>query len=458
MSFNTYPDWAVEYGGDRCPLPPGSPDLMHTLEQLQNGSLAGTVRLKLACGLSTFPREIFDLADTLEILDLSGNALSTLPDDLPRLTRLRVLFCSQNQFTVLPAVLGACPQLTMIGFKSNRIAAVPAASLPPSLRWLILTDNAIAELPSTIGRCAQLQKLMLAGNQLTSLPAALADCTSLALLRIAANRLTALPPWLIAMPHLAWLAYAGNPFSAGDETAAMSGAHPAAIAWKQLNIEHVLGEGASGVIYQAALQQEAGNLGVAVKLFKGAITSDGLPGSELTACVSAGAHPNLIPVLGEVTDHPDGVNACVMALIDPALQNLAGPPSLDSCTRDVYPDDKRFSLHALLRLAHGIASAARHLHARGILHGDLYGHNILHTSDGSALLGDFGAASMFASNGPQAAALQRLEVRAFGLLLGELMARCDGPVPARLARLQEACVQSDLGARPLFNDIVGQLG
>ena len=423
---------------------------MHILEQLRTGALAGTTRLRLACGLTEFPREIFDLADTLEILDLSGNALTSLPDDLPRLTKLRILFCSTNQFTVLPAVLGACTHLAMIGFKSNRIQEVPATSLPPALRWLILTDNAIATLPTSIGRCTQLQKLMLAGNQLTALPEALADCTSLELLRIAANRLTTLPAWLLSMPRLAWLAFAGNPFSAADEDAATTAAHPA-IAWDRLAIAHQLGEGASGVIYQAALH---GTGAVAVKLFKGAITSDGLPRCELAACISAGSHPNLIPVLGEVTDHPDGVHGCVMALVDSAFVNLAGPPSMESCTRDVYAADKRFTLDAMLRLARGIASAAHHLHGRGILHGDLYAHNILQTDAGDALLGDFGAASLLAKHVPHAEALQRLEVRAFGLLLAELIDRCDGDATPALARLQEDCVQSNPDARPLFDEVV----
>jgi hypothetical protein len=421
---------------------------MHTLEQLRNGSLASAVRLQLACGLTTFPREIFDLAETLEILDLSGNALSSLPDDLPRLTRLRVLFCSTNQFTVLPAVLGACTNLTMVGFKSNRIREVPATALPPALRWLILTDNAIPALPPSIGRCTQLQKLMLAGNELTALPEELAACTSLELLRIAANRLTALPAWLLAMPRLAWLAYAGNPFSAVDEQAATT----ETIAWAQLRLAQKLGEGASGVIYQGAWLQAGAALPVAVKLFKGAVTSDGLPDCELAACIGAGAHPNLIPVLGEVTDHPEGIHACVMALIDPAFINLAGPPSFDSCTRDVYPADKRFTLDALLRLARGIASAARHLHSSGIMHGDLYAHNILHTAAGDALLGDFGAATLH--DGDEA--LQRLEVRAFGLLLGELIDRCEGDA-AHLVPLQRDCVQADPATRPLFDAVIHRL-
>lgn len=438
---------------------------MHTLEQLRSGALAGTVRLQLACGLTEFPPEIFDLADSLEILDLSDNALSTLPEDLPRLHKLRVLFCSNNRFTVLPAVLGACPALSMIGFKSNRIREVPAAALPPALRWLILTDNCLTALPATIGHCTQLQKLMLAGNQLTALPAELAACTCLELLRIAANRLTALPAWLLAMPRLAWLAYAGNPFSAVDEAAAAADATPDPIAWPRLEMAQRLGEGASGVIHEAILRQ-AGPHGdaaqpVAVKLFKGAMTSDGLPRCELAACLGAGSHPNLIPLLGEVIGHPDGLHGCVMALIDPAFQNLAGPPSLASCTRDVYPAGKAFSQTALLRLAHGIAAAAQHLHEHGIMHGDLYAHNILHTDRGDALLGDFGAASLYARGSAQGEALERLEVRAFGLLLGELIERCaevDASVLARLGELQGRCVQPVPGARPLFEDVGRQLG
>ena len=143
---------------------------MHTLEQLRAGALADARHLKLACGLRDFPREIFELADTLEILDLAGNELTTLPDDLPRLARLRVLFCSGNPFEVLPEVLGACPALQMIGFKSCRLHTVPYAALPPTLRWLILTDNRIETLPAGIGRCTGLRKLALAGNRLTALP------------------------------------------------------------------------------------------------------------------------------------------------------------------------------------------------------------------------------------------------------------------------------------------------
>jgi hypothetical protein len=432
---------------------------MNSIDDLRAGKLAGSRRLKLACGLETFPAEIFELADTLEVLDLSGNALSALPDDLPRLHKLRILFCSDNRFTVLPEVLGRCPQLDMVGFKANRIHAVPAASLPAGLRWLILTDNDIAELPASIGHCTGMQKLMLAGNRLHSLPPEMAACTRLELLRIAANCLTELPAWLLDLPRLSWLAYAGNPFC---ETGPPPADVPvASIPWGELDLQHKLGEGASGVIHQAAWRRGEATQDVAVKLFKGAVTSDGLPHNEMNACIGAGEHPNLIPVLGRLADHPVGASGLVLALIDAGFCNLAGPPSLDSCTRDVYPVDLVLTPDAMLRIAVGMASVACHLHERGINHGDLYAHNILHCGAGRALLGDFGAASFHPPGDPQAGeALQRIEVRAFGCLLEELMAHCPAlpeTAGAMLAELQVRCFIEKPAARPLFLEVVSVL-
>lgn len=436
-----------------------------TLEQLRAGQLAGTRRLKLACGLSEFPREIFDLADTLEILDLSGNALSRLPDDLPRLSKLRIIFASDNPFTELPEVLGQCSQLSMVGFKANRIRKVSGQSLPPLLRWLILTDNEIDTLPAEIGTCTQLQKLMLAGNRLRTLPEELAACSRLELLRLAANQLSELPAWLLRLPRLSWLAFAGNPFSEALETAALTDTPSADIRWDELKLEQQLGEGASGVIYRAALlaRHEHASRPVAVKLFKGAVTSDGLPDCEMAACIRAGDHPNLIPVVGKVKGHPAGTHGLVMELIDPQFTNLAGPPSLESCTRDVYDADTRFELASVLRLAYGMASAACHLHRQGVMHGDLYAHNILHGGQGRALLGDFGAASFYATDDRDFRfALQRLEVRAYGCLLEELIDRCDlvaaqADIAAKLVALKENCLSEEIDSRPLFDEIAAVL-
>lgn len=436
---------------------------MHTLEQLRTGELAGITRLTLRCDLRTFPPEIFALADSLEILDLSGNQLSHLPDDLHRLYKLRVIFCSDNQFTELPEVLGQCPHVTMVGFKANRIAHVSAKALAPQLRWLILTDNALTSLPAEIGQCTQLQKLMLAGNQLTALPPELAHCTRLELMRLSANQLSEPPEWLLQLPRLTWLAYAGNPFVRALEAQALAQAPTPHIAWTQLQLQQLLGEGASGVIHQAVLHAgpDAPN-SVAVKLFKGTMTSDGLPDCEMSACMHMGQHPHVVGAIGRISDHPNGTQGLVMPLMDPTLRNLAGPPSLASCTRDVYPDGLRIGLDTLLRWAHGIASAMCHLHARGISHGDLYAHNILCAPDGEALLSDLGAASFFSpSDSSWALGLQRLEARAFGHLLHELLWHCEAShafeTLQELKAIADACVQDRPAQRPLFAQIASSL-
>lgn len=434
--------------------------VMHTLQQLREGALHGIQRLQLREGLTEFPREIFELADSLEILDLSGNQLTELPNDLPRLHKLRVIFCSDNPFTELPDVLGQCAQLSMVGFKACRIAHVSAKALPARLRWLILTDNALRTLPAEIGQCTQLQKLMLAGNQLRSLPAELANCTRLELLRISANQLSELPSWLLSMPRLTWLAFAGNPFTQTREAQALSHAPTPCITWSRIELQHRLGEGASGVIHQAVLKNdgdvnsEPHHQAVAVKLFKGSVTSDGLPDCEMAACMHAGAHPHLVSAMGRVTEHPQHVQALVMPLIGPEYGNLAGPPSLESCTRDVYAPHQRFNLATAVRIARGIVSAAQHLHAHGIVHGDLYAHNILHTAQGEALLSDFGAAAFFdANNTVLAQGLEQLEVRALGCLLEELARQCDAQAADSeklhaLTQLADACMHQVPHMRP----------
>ncbi|WP_399679737.1 leucine-rich repeat-containing protein kinase family protein [Xenophilus sp.] len=427
------------------------------LGDLRAGRLHGATRLRLAGGLSTFPDEIFTLADTLEVLDLSGNALDALPHDLHRLRRLRVLFCSGNPFTVLPPALGRCEALEMVGFKGCRLREVPAQALPPRLRWLILTDNAIETLPAALGGCTRLQKLMLAGNRLAALPGTLADCGALELLRLAANRFETLPPWLGALPRLAWLACAGNPLC---EPAA-GGTAAADIPWATLTLGERLGEGASGVIHAARRAGDAQDL--AVKLFRGEMTSDGWPASEMTAHLAAGTHPAIVPVLGRVQGHPDGAQGLVMPRLGAEWRNLAGPPDFATCTRDVYAAGLRLPAAAARAIAHDAASAVAHLHARGLVHGDLYAHNILWRPAGDggaqALLGDFGAAACL-PEGPVRPMLQRMEALAFGHLLGELLAHADDGADAGLlqplAALQARCLAAP-EERPAFGAMAGAL-
>lgn len=187
-----------------------------------------------------------------------------------------------------------------------------------------------------------------------------------------------------------------------------------------MQIAGKLGEGASGHIYRASLNGQE----LALKVFKAARTSDGTPQSELAAGIAAGQHPHLLTPLAQVLGAPDGQTATALPLLDSAMQPLAGPPSLDSCTRDVYDPELRLQAGQAHQLLQGIRSAISHLHDRGLLHGDLYAHNILcNLQTGQALLSDFGAAALLQGlPETQKAQLQQIELRALRHLENEVQA------------------------------------
>jgi Protein tyrosine and serine/threonine kinase/Leucine rich repeat len=441
------------------PCPAAYPiNFMETLDALQSGQLKGAKRLDLAAGLTEFPMEILELADSLEILNLTHNQLRSLPDQFGCLQKLKIAFFSHNSFEELPTVLSQCPNLSMVGFKSNQIRTIAENTLPASVRWLILTDNQIEQMPASLGHLSQLQKLMLSGNQLRSLPEEMVRCQNLELIRLAANQLTTLPPWLFTLPRLSWLAYSSNPFCQSTSSTSPSLTE---IDWAALTIQNTLGEGASGVIFKGSWVAEPTQiLDVAIKVFKGNITSDGLPVDEMRSCIAAGIHPNLVRLLGQVSHHPEQKAALVFAFVPSTYQTLGNPPSLDTCTRDTYAPDTTFSLPVILQITQGIAAAAAHLHSRGILHGDLYAHNILVNRWGESLLGDFGAASFYPDIPSLAQPLEWLEVRAFGCLLEDLLDRCaldsshaQTEVCDRLRRLQQDCMNSVRSQRPPFTKI-----
>ena len=418
-------------------------------------------RLALSDDLTEFPLEILDLADSLEILDLSNNRLSTLPNAFASLKKLRTVFFNTNQFEEFPKVLASCPNLSMVSFKGNQLKTISPEALSPNLRWLILTNNQLKSLPSTVGKLSQLQKLMLAGNQLQTLPEELANCKNLELIRLAANQLQTLPAWLFTLPRLSWLAYAGNPCCGPSKTqlsTSLATINPA-----ELQLAEVLGQGASGVIYKGLWTAKNLTQDVAVKLFKGDITSDGLPLDEMQACIAAGTHLNLVNVLGKLSQPIDGKAGLVFSFISADYTNLGGPPSLASCTRDTYSAGAIFTVPVILKITHGVASAVAQLHTQGIMHGDLYAHNILVNNQGESILGDFGAASFYDPadrvSGP---ALERLESRAYGCLLEDLLDRCvsnakGNEAMAQLRDLQQRCMAPIPDERPLFGAICQRL-
>jgi predicted Ser/Thr protein kinase len=429
---------------------------MQTLKELKAGNLKNSTNIKIACGLDNFPDELFTLEDTLEVLDLTDNNLTSLPDDFARFKKLKRLFLSNNLFTHVPEILAKLPVLSMIGMRNNQIKIFEENALPLSTRWLILTDNELKSIPESIGDLTLLQKCMLSGNQISFLPTSIIKCKNLELLRISANKLTSFPTILLGLPKLSWLAYSANPFCKK---------HPELdiklqrIHWNELQIKELLGEGASGNIYKAIYQ----NKEVAIKVFKGEMTSDGLPQEEMDINISMGVHKNLIDVLAQVSNHPQGKDVLMLELIPSTFSNLGLPPTFESCTRDVYPSNFNLTNQASLEILKGMAEAAVHMHERNIMHGDFYAHNIMIDKNNNSILGDFGGASYYEPEDLGTHnALEQLEVRAFGCLIEELLnlSKDDNKgenIREILFSLQILCFNETPKKRPLFKQILQQL-
>lgn len=433
---------------------------MQTLQQLKNGDLNGVKQLKLSCELTEFPKEIFELASTLELLDLSGNKLSSLPSNFSLLSNLKIAFFSDNLFTEFPEVLSQCDQLEMVGFKANKISVVNENVFPKQLRWLILTNNYITQLPQSIGNCNRLQKCGLAGNKLTSLPSQMANCQNLEFLRISANNIIVFPKWLLTLPKLSWLAFDANPCSFVND---IKYTLPESD-WDSFEIETLIGEGASGHIYKAINKPNLPQLNVAnkvaIKIFKGDVTSDGLPASEINACVAIGQHQNLITTVSKIKNHPHKKEGLVFELISEDYKNLGKPPNFITCTRDVFESNVFYTINQIYCIALGVAKAMQHLHSKGIMHGDLYAHNILiNTNNNHSLLGDYGAATFYDKHNEIVNELEKLDVRAFGCLLDDLLQlkKVDNQTDYQLFILQEIknkCFDLNPFIRPTFMQIL----
>lgn len=421
---------------------------MFSLETLAQ-STSPLSRINLSAGLTEFPAQLYRFTDSLEILDLSGNQLSELPQDLSRFKKLKRLFLTANQFRHIPPVLSQCPQLVMVSFKGNALTQFAEASLPEQLEWLILTDNQLTELPDDFGRYTKLRKVALAGNQLSWLPDSMQQCRQLGLLRLSLNNFESFPDWLFELPKLAWLALGANPACPVPEATAIT-AHRLS----DYQLLEKLGEGASGVIYQARLDQEPELL--ALKQFKGWITSDGCPKDEMNNYLNAGQHPNLIAVKAKLKD--SDLPGLVMELVPASFAVLGQPPSFETCTRDTFTRGQSLTLVQLNKLAQQVVQVMAHLHQKQICHGDLYAHNMLVNEEQQLYLGDFGAATALnALPQKQQQLFCALEVRAFAYWLLDMQSLLSVDESAefeqRFAAVVQLCMQQKVSSRPGFEQL-----
>lgn len=295
---------------------------------------------------------------------------------------------------------------------------------------------------------------------------------NLELLRLAGNKLTYLPTTLWTLPKLTWLTISGNPITAKQ-------APSTARRVPQIDIGSLsdpptvtkLGKGASGTVRTYLYEGKE----VAVKILHG-VTSDGRAEDELAIYSMVGDTGKDHSIVGCIGTLLDGgkEKGVVMERLPAGLDDLAFPPTIVEVTQDRWSDDGEeggFTSSFVMNVLGDLVEAMVHLHGTvGVAHGDVYAHNMrVNRETGHAFLLDFGASYVVGGYSMEA---ERLEVRAVGILIGELADRLivmggvggenfDAGVALllqqSLLKLKKRCVNIDVRKRPSLQEIQSSL-
>ncbi|XP_030456394.1 plant intracellular Ras-group-related LRR protein 6-like [Syzygium oleosum] len=129
-------------------------------------------------------------------LDISNNNLQTIPESLTaRLLNVVVLDVHSNQLKVLPNSIGCLSKLKVLNVAGNYLQFLPRTiENCRSLEELNANFNQLTRLPDTIGfELLNLKKLLISSNKLVFLPRSISHLTSLLILDARLNCLRSLP-------------------------------------------------------------------------------------------------------------------------------------------------------------------------------------------------------------------------------------------------------------------------
>ncbi|BDS14231.1 leucine-rich repeat domain-containing protein [Aureispira anguillae] len=161
----------------------------------------------------TLPATIGKLKN-LESLELVDNELETLPETIKDLAALEKLNISFGPLKKIPNVLDGLTNLKVcrLAGTGNNLKNVPdSIGKLKQLEKLLLFQNSLEELPATIGDLDQLKELSVWSNKIKKLPSSIGQLKQLKSLDISANKLTELPETIANLSELEYLTIINNP-------------------------------------------------------------------------------------------------------------------------------------------------------------------------------------------------------------------------------------------------------
>ncbi|CAG9333068.1 unnamed protein product [Blepharisma stoltei] len=139
----------------------------------------------------------------LRSLDLRGNKLDILTEEISAFQYLKTLTLDSNHLSTLPIELFSLTSLTSLSFSNNSLFCLPKEIINlKKLESLVISDNQIKALPTEIGQLKHLQVLYLHGNDYSALPVSMARLEQLTELSLEWFRYTFPPLPRILKGHI----------------------------------------------------------------------------------------------------------------------------------------------------------------------------------------------------------------------------------------------------------------
>lgn len=136
--------------------------------------------LNLQSPVNEIPNNIDVLSGltSLDVGNMSGGTISTLPDSIANLKELKILSLSNNNFQTFPLIVLQLPKLEDLLLDNNSIKEIPdtITNISSHLKFLSMRNNQLVKVPETIFSTRWSTNnelnLMIAGNQVvTNVPA-----------------------------------------------------------------------------------------------------------------------------------------------------------------------------------------------------------------------------------------------------------------------------------------------
>ena len=152
----------------------------------------------------------------LEILDLSQNQISTLPETIAPLTKLKQLNLSHNEIKRLPGSFLKSSQLVSLDLSSNDLTQLPdTISSVLTLHTLKLDQNKLRRLPRTLCKLRNLRFFFLLTCYLNDIRCDILILFLFRLLSLSSNQIPFLPASFQTL-NLDHIDVFGNPFETKD--------------------------------------------------------------------------------------------------------------------------------------------------------------------------------------------------------------------------------------------------